>query len=51
VFYPAGFDGSLDLFAIGLSIAALISLFRLKVSVIPVIIISGLVGMGFQLLI
>jgi chromate transporter len=51
VFYPAGFDGSLDLFAIGLSIAALISLFRLKVSVIPVLIISGLIGMGCQLFI
>ena len=51
VFYPTGFDGSLDLFAISLSIAALISLFRLKLSVIPVLIISGLIGMGFQLFI
>jgi chromate transporter len=51
VFYPTGFDGSLDLFAFSLSIAALISLFRLKLSVIPVLIISGLIGMGFQLFI
>jgi chromate transporter len=51
VFYPTGFDGSLDLFSISLSMAALVSLFRLKVSVIPVLIISGLIGMGFQLLI
>jgi chromate transporter len=51
VFYPTGFDGSLDLFAISLSMAALVSLFRLKLSVIPVLIISGLIGMGFQLFI
>ena len=51
VFYPTGLDGSLDFFAISLSIAALISLFRLKLSVIPVLIISGLIGMGFQLFI
>jgi chromate transporter len=51
VFYPTGLDGSLDLFAMGLSIAALISFFRLKLSVIPVLIISGLIGMSFQLFI
>ncbi|CAN6134747.1 2A51, chromate transporter, chromate ion transporter (CHR) family [Methylophilaceae bacterium] len=51
VFCPTGFDGSLDLFAISLSMVALVGLFRLKLSVIPVIIISGLIGMGFQLFI
>ena len=51
VFYPTGFDGSLDLFAISLSMVVLVGLFRLKLSVIPVIIISGLIGMGFQLFI
>lgn len=51
VFYPTGLDDSLDFFAIGLSIVVLISLFRLKLSVILVLIISGLIGMGFQLFI
>jgi chromate transporter len=48
VFYPTGFNGSLDLFAISLSIAALVGLFRFRLSVIPVIIISGLIGMCLQ---
>jgi len=51
VFYPTGFEGSLDLFALNLSIAALVSVFKLKLSVILVILISGLVGMGCQLFI
>ena len=51
VFYPTGFNGSLDLFAISLSIAALVGLFRFRLSVIPVIIISGLIGMCLQLFI
>ncbi len=51
VFYPTGLNGSIDLFAISLSMVALVGLFRLKLSVIPVIIISGLIGMGFQLFI
>jgi chromate transporter len=51
VFYPTGFNGSLDLFAISLSIAALVGLFRFRLSVIPVIIISGIIGMCLQLFI
>lgn len=51
VFYPNGLTGSMDIFAIGLSAAALICIFRFKVGVIPVIIASGLIGMGFKLFI
>lgn len=50
VFFPNGLSKLTDPFAIGLSVAALISIFRFKVGVIPVIIASGLIGMSFKLL-
>jgi len=50
VFYPTGLDGSLDFFAIGLSMAALLGIFRFKLGLIPIIVLSGLIGMAFQLL-
>jgi chromate transporter len=49
VFCPNGLTGSIDIFAIGLSAAALIGIFRFKAGVIPVIIASGLIGMCFKL--
>jgi chromate transporter len=50
VFYQNGLTGSVDLFAVGLSIAAIIAIFRFKIGAIPVILASGLIGMGFKLL-
>ena len=50
VFYQNGLTGSVDLFAVGLSIAAIIAIFRFKIGVIPVIVGSGLIGMSFKLL-
>jgi len=43
-------DGSLDFFAIGLSMAALLGIFRFKLGLIPIIVLSGLIGMAYQLL-
>jgi chromate transporter len=51
VFCPNGLNGSIDIFAFILSAIALISIFRFKLGVIPVIITSGFIGMGFKLLI
>jgi chromate transporter len=51
VFYPNGLTGSMDIFAIGLSIAALLAIFRFKLGVIPVVIASGLIGMSYKLFI
>ena len=50
VFFSNGLSNLTDPFAIGLSVAALISIFRFKVGVIPVIIGSGLIGMSFKLI-
>ena len=50
VFYPNGLTGSIDVFAIGLSTIALVSILRFKVGVIPVIIGSGLIGMISKLI-
>jgi chromate transporter len=50
VFYPNGLTGSIDVFAIGLSAIALVSILRFKVGVIPVIIGSGLIGMISKLI-
>ncbi|NCA27501.1 MAG: chromate transporter, partial [Methylophilaceae bacterium] len=50
VFYPNGLSGSIDVFAIGLSTIALVSILRFKVGVIPVIIGSGLIGMISKLI-
>ena len=50
VFYPNVLSGSIDVFAIGLSTIALVSILRFKVGVIPVIIGSGLIGMISKLI-
>lgn len=49
VFCPNGLTESVDIVAIGLSLAALVSILRFKVGVIPVIVTSGLIGMSFKL--
>ncbi len=48
VFSPEGLTGSIDVFAIGLTMLALLAMFKAKIGVIPVIIASGLIGMGFN---
>jgi chromate transporter len=50
VFWPTGLNGNIDWFSILLTFAATIAVFRFKVNVIPVILVSGLVGMAFKLL-
>ena len=52
VFLPAGFgNGAVDWFSVVLAVIATLAIFRFKAGVIPVILASGLLGMGFKLLI
>jgi chromate transporter len=51
VFWPAGFGNPVDWPTIVLAVVATIALFRFKVGVIPVILASGLLGMGLKLLV
>lgn len=51
VFWPSGFNAGTDWFSIGLAILAVMAIFRFKVNVIPVILVSGILGMLFKLLI
>ncbi len=44
VFWPRGLGSALDWFAVGLGTAAALALFRFKVGVIPVILVSALLG-------
>jgi chromate transporter len=51
VFLPTGFGkGAVDWFSVVLAAIATLAIFRFKVGVIPVILVSGLLGMGFKLL-
>jgi len=50
VFWPFGLTGQLDLFSIALTALATLALFRFKVNVIPIIVVSGILGMLFKLL-
>lgn len=50
VFWPSGLSGAIDWFSIGLTVLATIAVFRFKVNVIPVILVSGILGMLFKLL-
>ncbi|WP_020167164.1 MULTISPECIES: chromate efflux transporter [Methylotenera] len=50
VFWPLGLTGQVDLFSIALTAVATIALLRFKVNVIPVIVVSGILGMLFKLL-
>jgi len=45
VFWPKGFSGGLDSFALLIGLAAILALFRYKAGVIPVIICSGAAGL------
>jgi chromate transporter len=52
VFLPTGFGkGAVDWFSVVLAVIATLAIFRFKAGVIPVILASGLLGMGFKLLI
>lgn len=50
VFWPTGLDHAIDWPAIALAIVATVAIFRFKVGVIPVILASGVLGMGWKLL-
>ena len=50
VFWPSGLSGSIDWFSIALTTLAAVAVFRFKVNVIPVILVSGGLGMLFKLL-
>lgn len=49
VFWPQGFGGQLDWPSIVLTVAATITVFRFKAGVIPVILASGAMGLGWKL--
>ena len=44
VFWPAGFDGAIDVISVIISLCAFLALIRFKVGVIPVIIACGITG-------
>jgi chromate transporter len=50
VFLPTGYGNAIDWPSIVLATMATVAIFRFKVGVIPVILASGLLGMGWQLL-
>ena len=50
VFWPAGFESSVNWPSVLLTVLSSIAMFRFKVGVIPVIITSGLLGMIWRLL-
>lgn len=50
VFWPSGLSGNIDWFSMTLTGVATVAIFRFKVNVIPVILVSGIFGMVFKLL-
>ena len=50
VFWPAGFSGKFEWFAVLISVAAFIALFRFKAGMIPVILCSGVLGLIYSML-
>lgn len=50
VFWPSGLDGAIDWFSITLTAIATLAVIRYKVNVIPVILVSAVLGMLFKLL-
>ncbi len=50
VFWPAGLEQPVDWASVALAVAAAVAIFRYKVGIIPVILASGLIGMGWKLL-
>lgn len=49
VFWREGFDGKIDWFSFGMAVAVAIALLRLKWNVIPLILVSGVLGMFFKI--
>ncbi|HZV62390.1 MAG TPA: chromate efflux transporter [Methylophilaceae bacterium] len=49
VFWPQGLEQPIDWASVVLAVGALIAIFRLKMNVIPVILLSGLLGMIWKL--
>jgi len=49
VMWPQGLDAAVDWVAVMLALAAVIAIFRFKAGVIPVILVSGLIGMCLKL--
>lgn len=49
VFWPQGISNALDFVSIGLTVLAIVAIFRFKIGVIPVILASGLLGMLWKL--
>ena len=45
VFWPAGFNGAIDVISVIISLCAFLALIRFKVGVIPVIIACGIIGL------
>lgn len=50
VFWPAGLAADIDWFSVALTALAVAAVFRLKLNVIPVILVCGGLGMAFKLL-
>jgi chromate transporter len=50
VFWPTGLSGNIDWLSVVLTALAMLAVFRFKVNVIPVIFVSGILGMLFKLL-
>ncbi|MDX1512995.1 MAG: chromate efflux transporter [Gammaproteobacteria bacterium] len=48
VFWPAGIDGRFDWLAALIALAAFIALFRFRIGIIPVVLASAVLGMGFH---
>ncbi|MDH3317082.1 MAG: chromate efflux transporter [Gammaproteobacteria bacterium] len=44
VFWPGGFEGELQAFAVAISVAAFIALFRFRAGIIPVVFACGIIG-------
>lgn len=51
VFWPSGLNQAIDWFSVTLTAIAVVLIFRFKMNVIPVILLSGICGMLFKLLI
>ena len=50
VFWPSGLSGHVEWFSITLTVLAIVVVFRFKINVIPVILVSGILGVVFKLL-
>ena len=48
VFWPGGFEGGFQAFAVLISVAAFIALFRFRAGIIPVVLACGIIGILYQ---